>query len=597
MFRMPELGLGVSKVNAGCLTLVPAFWCAGLGCQPSAVARGGDASLATQTTRDSGSPETDVVGCPKLQAQGTAPLIDDFENAQQITTAEDRAGYWIFYNDGTSGEQDVQHVADGSTVLQIDSSGWSSWGSGFGVRISQGSTLEQLCPYDASVYSGLSFKAKGTGRVRVRLAMRENTPTNEGGDCTLPGEECYDWPGIWLNLKPEWTNYSLPFCAFKQEGWSGTQLPLAATRLGGIHFRLDGKVKLALDELQFAEQPEGDAGACAVACPLDSAPSGAVFAPTESYLPLSERLTLHTFEQLTPRCGLLTRRYISYVPEALVTPSSAPVLIALHGSGATAEAFQELMAHGQLDTLAERDGVIVVYGNAAPGLHTDPSTPNSGAWRQDYFDDDQVDDVEYLAQLLGDLRERGVITGTNAVYLTGISNGAGMVLKAAKSTPARFAGIAPFMPFDGFRPEPVPDLQGTGLTKVVFGYAPEDPGVPKDYGNVMSKLPAEWGVAMGMPAELLRSPATTQLPNVVAEGDTYTGNNPVALATRNSTVTQQDFKDPNLSTKLSVFVFNGAGHFWPSPVPDTAPWILERWGFRNQDLDAAEAVWTFFFKD
>jgi len=57
---------------------------------------------------------------------------------------------------------------------------------------------------------------------------------------------------------------------------------------------------------------------------------------------------------------------------------------------------------------------------------------NSGAWRQDFYDDGQVDDLEYLDLVLGDLLDRGIISGDNAVYLTGLSNGGGMVLEAAR---------------------------------------------------------------------------------------------------------------------------------------------------------------------
>jgi poly(3-hydroxybutyrate) depolymerase len=79
-----------------------------------------------------------------------------------------------------------------------------------------------------------------------------------------------------------------------------------------------------------------------------------------------------------------------------------------------------------------------------------------------------------------------------------MSNGGGMVLEAAKRMPDRFAGIAPFMAWDGYEPTPVPDLSGTGLTRVVFGYAPGDPGMPKNYVEVLSQLPGRWGRALGM---------------------------------------------------------------------------------------------------
>lgn len=83
----------------------------------------------------------------------------------------------------------------------------------------------------------------------------------------------------------------------------------------------------------------------------------------------------------------------------------------------------------------------------------------------------KVDDVDYLLRVLADLEARGVTKGDNPVYLAGLSNGGGMILEAAKRAPERFAGIAPFMAFDGYDPSPVPDLGGSGLTKVFFAYS------------------------------------------------------------------------------------------------------------------------------
>lgn len=547
--------------------------------------------------RETGAPESGGSddGCPTLVARGSSPLLSDFEtNPSGIAAVEGRRGTWIYYDDGSNGEQHNQVVEDGSAVLHVSSSGWSIWGSGLGTTLSPSSTFDRLCPYDASPYSGLSFRARGQGRVRLRLGMPVNTPVSEGGECTKEGDACYDWPGIWFHLTNDWQTHVVPFCALRPEGWSGNAPELDPTQLGSIHFLLEGEVDFWLDDLTFTQDDaDSAAGSCVAICPLEAVARDARIVPDETWAELTEQLTLHVFEQETTSCGPVTRRYLSYVPGTLEHPSDAPVLIALHGSGANAESFRELMTLRRFEELAERDGFIVVYGNAAPGAHTDPQVDNSGSWRQDFYDDGQVDDIDYLLQVVDDLEQRGLTRSNNDIYLTGLSNGGGMVLHAATRAQQHFAGIAALMPFAGWEPDAEPQLDGSGLKRVLIGYAPDDPGMPAGYGEVLRSLPARWGRALGIPDELLASPAERQLDDLVMEGEGYMGTSSAALSTQNSRVVQRDVVHADAGVHLRELIFEGAGHFWPTPDPADEPWVVERWGFRNQDLDASDAVWDF----
>ena len=136
--------------------------------------------------------------------------------------------------------------------------------------------------------------------------------------------------------------------------------------------------------------------------------------------------------------------------------------MALHGSGGNAESFQDSMARGGLDALAEREGFVVVYPNAAPGAHSRPGVANSGAWRQASADDGQVVDFEYLDLVLEDLERRQVLSGKNPLFLMGLSNGGGMVLEVAKRSPERVHGVGgdPAEQRSGAGPVPAPGEQG-----------------------------------------------------------------------------------------------------------------------------------------
>src|SRR5678815_3012219 len=63
------------------------------------------------------------------------------------------------------------------------------------------------------------------------------------------------------------------------------------------------------------------------------APPEALYEPERLTGAPAPGLAVHVFEQETARCGLATRRYVSYVPRALTARTAAPVLLVLHGQG------------------------------------------------------------------------------------------------------------------------------------------------------------------------------------------------------------------------------------------------------------------------
>ena len=537
--------------------------------------------------------------CPPVRAAGTNGIIDDFEtDPGRVARSEGRGGYWFSYDDGTGGKLVREEISDSTRVLHVKSSGFTHWGAGFGASFLPTTSLDHACAYDASAYSGIRFRARGRGRMRLVFSGLANTPPSRGGRCTRPGDTCYDRPGVWVDLTEQWQTVEQLFCAFIPEGWGGDHSGLDASDLVTVQFQMQARqnFELWLDDLAFFTMEKGATAVnCGRKCPLAEVPPGANIDPTFSTATLTEELTLHTLQQATKNCGDLTRRYLSFVPKHLERRTSAPVLLVLHGSEANAESMQQYQTRGRFDQLATRDGFIVVYGNAAPGAHMDasPAFPNTGSWRQAFYDDGAIDDVEYLLAVLDDLRSRGVTNGENPVYLTGISNGGGMVLEAAKRAPERFRGIAPLMAYDGTQPSPVPELRGKGLNRVLFMYTVNDPGLPHGYHNTLQTLPLQWARALGLPHTAIEIPKRVDLPDRIREGDGYKGKNQVARATVNSRATQYDAVDADVDAKLRVIVFDHAGHFWPSPGGETSLWAIDRWGFRNQDFDAADVVWEF----
>ncbi len=570
----------------------------GVGCAASPAQAPGAAPEAAEPSAASTSPGA----CAPLE--GTErPLIDDFEPTQGTGAGAQRRPLWFQYDDGTSGtlrreEVEVQGREENGRVLHASSSGFVRWGAGFGATLHPQSSPSRACAYDASAYTGVRLRVRGRGRLHLSFADPTSTPTDQGGTCQGEESRCYDRPGVWLHLTEEWRTVEYPFCAFTPAGWGGTRDPLDPSQLMGLHFVAGPRETMEawLDDVAFYEADPGQPPpACGPVCPLDAVPASAVIDPAATTAPLNDELRLYTLEQPTKSCGSLMRRYLTFVPERLPAKSSAPVLIMLHGSSANAESARTFMARDRFDALAKRDGFIVVYGNAAPGAHTSPEAgfPNTGAWRQGFFDDGLVDEVDYVERVLGDMKSRGTISGDNPVLLTGISNGGGMVLELARRLSPRIHGVAAIMPYDGEQPNPVPNLANTPLRRVLFIYTLDDPGMAPRYHETLAPLPAEWAQAMGIPEERTANPTKTALPNRVVEGADYEGASEVARATLNSQVTQLDRMASETDAHVRVLLMDKAGHFWPNPTQDSYDWVLERWGFRNQDIDAADVVWEF----
>jgi hypothetical protein len=121
-----------------------------------------------------------------------------------------------------------------------------------------------------------------------------------------------------------------------------------------------------------------------------------------------------------------------------------------------------------------------------------------------------------------------------------------------------------------------------------------DPGLPAGYATTtLRALVDGWAAALGFSPAAIAAPARTALPDPVREGASYSGSLAAALATRDSHGVELDLGAAG-APALRVLVFDHAGHMLPHAEQDTATFVLERWGLRNQDLDAAEAVWSFF---
>lgn len=175
----------------------------------------GGASSATSAGGKVSTLPPDSVCLKPVVSDGSCPLIDDLEDGDnKILPVEGRSGSWYAYNDGTgtTTPTEFETSADtrtGSTkALHTTGADHTDYGGGFG--------FSMAC-VDATAYSGMSFMAKGTGKLYVTVATAETRPKGSGGDCV--SAHCNDNFGKIFELTADWAQYSLTWDELYQVGW------------------------------------------------------------------------------------------------------------------------------------------------------------------------------------------------------------------------------------------------------------------------------------------------------------------------------------------------------------------------------------------
>ncbi len=150
--------------------------------------------------------ELDVPPC------GSMAVIDDGEDGDnRVLQRDGRGGYWFSFVDSEGskieppsgpfkmGEPGRDSARGARMRGHMASSGKSIYaGIGFSLADPSG-------PYDASRYTGVTFWAKGPGRVRFEMPDVHTAPA--GGICS----DCYNDFGVVLALESVWKKYTIRF--------------------------------------------------------------------------------------------------------------------------------------------------------------------------------------------------------------------------------------------------------------------------------------------------------------------------------------------------------------------------------------------------
>lgn len=195
-------------------------------------------------------------------------LVDDFEDGDlQIIPNDGRQGAWYVYNDANPGAHEpapapiadggskAMHVTGSTTKPEADAYG------GVGVDFDNAGATPKSgsrTAYDLSDFAGISFKAKGTGAIRLNVITRGVADSSEGGTCS---DRCFDSHNSSVTLTSEWQEHTITFAELDQSGW-GSRVEFNAAEVLGLAFekRGAGAYDFYIDDVRLYRENNGGSG-------------------------------------------------------------------------------------------------------------------------------------------------------------------------------------------------------------------------------------------------------------------------------------------------------------------------------------------------
>lgn len=269
----------------------------------------------------------------------------------------------------------------------------------------------------------------------------------------------------------------------------------------------------------------------------------------------------------------LERSYLVFVPESYNEDNRYSLLVCLHGFTQTADDIVK-WTQGRYNELAERDGAVVIYPNAA-NKHWNEHMGGS------YELTDDVDDIGFLTMLIDKQIEEYNINPEN-VFLTGISNGGEMTYRLSCEIPEKLCAVAPVISKMGVAA--VEDNQNAPPVPILMMNGTSDPIVHWDKGRVMINDQV-FGDLVSMDDNinywLKRNGACDKsvykkFPDINKED--------------HSTVESFSYPGSN-GNDVVIYRVNGGGHAIPvlNPVEPCNPQNPQ-----NTDIEGSEEIWNFF---
>lgn len=166
---------------------------------------------------------------------GPLDLLDDVEDGDTLGLIRDgHEGSWFVYTDETPGtlgklRAEPAGAHDSAFGICIDGGGFSDWGGGIALNLDDTGGARK--PYDASLYTGISFWARGNGTpMRVLVSDTYSDPSFK--ICS----SCYDDFQAPFTPESEWKKYTFSWSDLKQRGFGDDRPNVCARTLLALNF-------------------------------------------------------------------------------------------------------------------------------------------------------------------------------------------------------------------------------------------------------------------------------------------------------------------------------------------------------------------------
>jgi polyhydroxybutyrate depolymerase len=261
------------------------------------------------------------------------------------------------------------------------------------------------------------------------------------------------------------------------------------------------------------------------------------------------------------------RCYHLYVPRGYDPSQPVPVVVSMHGFLSNPNSQAVISGWHRL---ADREGFLVVY----PQGTSFPKRWNAGAT----WGGAPVDDVQFFRRMLDDLSTVAAVDRSR-VYVNGLSNGGGMVVRIACDAGDQVAAMgtvaAAVVGLENCNPSrPVPAVAFHGMA---------DPVVPYEGGDMRGHV-LPWG------ADLTDAPTyfvgAEEWVAIWAMGNGCNAT-PTVIPPQGD-VRGVHYADCDQDAVVTLYTIVDGGHTWPggAPIPGV--------GKTSTDIDATEEMWRFF---
>ena len=272
------------------------------------------------------------------------------------------------------------------------------------------------------------------------------------------------------------------------------------------------------------------------------------------------------------------RTFFVHLPKNYTPQTKYPLVIALHGGGGTAKAFNR-GTRGRFNELADKEDFILVYPQGVKKSWNDNNKRDTLGKARKL----NIDDVGFLRKMIQKL-ENDYSVDSNNIFACGISNGGLMSQTLAAELPEKIKAIG--MVASNFSKAQTDEMQSATPFSMIVIHGTEDPLFPYEEG-VIQVFKKSRGRVLGVKKSIFFLAAINGNDTI---GIVRSLPNPVLMdGCTTEQIVYPNPKNPNYKIELIKVI--GGGHTWPGGTQYLPKKLVGR---ASKDFNACDALWEFF---